>query len=99
MSTVTVQKEMFLHVMADGSRVLRDYDMSEHANSFGVSVGKVSCSITYADIENADPRAVLIGKFEEQITKERAESQQRVNHLLDQIRKLQCIEFKTEAAA
>lgn len=99
MSTVTVEKEMFLHVMADGTRVLRDMDMSEWAGTFGVSVGKVACSITYPDIENADPRAVLIGKFEEQITKERAESQRRVDHLRDQISRLQCLEFKTEVAA
>lgn len=96
MSTVTTQQDMYLHIKADGTRHLRDCDMSEYAESFGVCIGKVACSITYEDIEGADPRGVLIGKLEEQIAKERADSQRKVNHLLDQISKLQCLEYQPE---
>ena len=94
MSTVTVEKEMHLHVKADGSRHLHDTDLSQWSENFGVAIGKVACTITYKDIEDADPRAVLIGKLEDQIAKERAESLRKVNLLLDQISKLQCLEFQ-----
>lgn len=97
MSTVTTEQAMFLHVKADGSRKLYDTDLSEWPESFGVAIGKVACTITYEDMPDVDPRAVLIGKLEEQITKERAESQRKVNHLLDQISKLQCLEYQAEA--
>ncbi|MDV5862029.1 hypothetical protein QM298_14190 [Pseudomonas mendocina] len=96
MNTVTTEKEMFLHIKADGSRALYDCDLSEWSENFGVAIGKVVCSITYEDIEGADPRGVLIGKLEEQIAKERADSQRKVNHLLDQISKLQCLEYQPE---
>lgn len=98
MSTVTAEKEMFLHAKADGSRALYDCDLSEWSESFGVCVGKVACTITYEDIEDADPRAALISKLEEQISKERADSQRKVNLLLDQISKLQCLEYQPNAA-
>lgn len=97
MSTVKTEKEMYLHVKADGTRKLHDTDLSEWSESFGVSIGKVLCSITYEDVPDVDPRAALIGKLEQQITKERAESQRKVNHLLDQISKLQCLEYQPEA--
>ena len=96
MSTVTTEKEMFLHVKADGSRHLHDGDMSKYSEYWGVAIGKVVCSITYEDIPDVDPRAVLINKLEEQIAKERADSQRKVNHLLDQISKLQCLEYQHE---
>ncbi|MFD3300280.1 hypothetical protein [Aquipseudomonas alcaligenes] len=99
MSTVTAKQELYLHVQADGSRMLRDCDMSAHADYFGVSIGKVACTITYEDIHDVDPRAVLIGKLEEQITETRAKCEREVNHLLDQISKLQCLEYQPEGAA
>lgn len=94
MSTVTVEKEMHLHVKADGSRHLHDTDLSEWSESFGVAIGKVACTITYEEIPDVDPRTVLIGKLEERIAKERTDSQRKVNLLLDQISKLQCLEFQ-----
>lgn len=97
MSTVTATKEMYLHVKADGTRHLHDTDLSQYSDHFGVSIGAVACSITYEDIPDVDPRSVLIGKLEEQITEKRAECQREVNHLLDQISKLQCLEYQPEA--
>lgn len=97
MSTITVQQDLYLHVKADGTRHLRDCDMSEYADSFGVCIGKVDSSITYEDITDVDPRAVLIGKLEEQITNKRAVCEREVNQLLDQISKLQCLEYQPEA--
>lgn len=94
MRTVTAAQELYLHVKADGSRVLRDCDMSAHADHFGVSIGKVACAITYEDIHDVDPRAALIGKLEEQIAEARARCVHEVNLLLDQISKLQCLEFQ-----
>ena len=94
MSTVTVEKEMHLHVKADGSRHLHNTDLSQWSENFGVAIGKVACTITYEDIEDADPRAALISKLEDQIAKERSGSLCKVNLLLDQISKLQCLEFQ-----
>lgn len=97
MSTVTTDKEMYLHVKADGTRHLHDTDMSQYSEHFGVAIGSVTCSITYQEIPDVDPRAVLIGKLEEQITNKRAVCEREVNHLLDQISKLQCLEYQPEA--
>lgn len=97
MSAVTIEKEMYLHVKADGARALHDTDMSKYSEHFGVSIGMVICSITYEEIPGVDPRAVLIGKLEEEITEKRADCQREVNRLLDQISKLQCLEYQSEA--
>lgn len=97
MSTVTIEKEMFLHIQKDGTRCLHEGDMGKHSRYFGVSVGKVVCTITYEDIPNVDPRSVLIGKLEDEITEKRSECQREVNRLLDQISKLQCLEYQPEA--
>lgn len=94
MSTVTTEREMYLHVKADGTRQLHDTDMSKYRDLFGVSIGIVACSITYEDIPGVDPRAVPIGKLEDEITEKRAECQREVNRLLDQITKLQCLEYQ-----
>ena len=99
MSTVNTEKEMFLHVKADGSRHLNDSDMSKYSEYWGVAIGKVVCSITYEDIPDVDPRAVLIGKLEEQITEKRAACEHEVNRLLDQISKLQCLEYQPSGEA
>ena len=98
MNTVTAEKEMYLHVKADGTRHLHDTDMSHYSEYFGVAIGAVTCSITYQDISDVDPRAVLIGKLEDQITNKRATCEREVNHLLDQISKLQCLEYQPDPA-
>lgn len=98
MSTVTVQQDLYLHVKSDGTRRLDNQDMSKYSEHFGVAIGKVACTITYEDIPGVDPRAVLAGKLEEQITEARAECERKVNHLLDQISRLQCLEYQPDAA-
>ena len=98
MSTVTISKEMYLHAKQDGTRLLHDMDMGISSPDYwGVSIGKVACTITYEDISGVDPRAVLVSKLEEQITETRAECEQKVNHLLDRISKLQCLEYHPHA--
>lgn len=96
MSAVTAEKTMYLHVKADGSRHLHDTDMSQYSEHFGVSIGSVVCLINYEDIPDVDPRSVLIEKLEAKITEKRADCEREVNHLLDQISKLQCLEYQPE---
>ena len=97
MSTVTTEQDLYLHIKADGSRHLRDCDMSEYSESFGVCIGKVACAIAYEDISDVDPRVVLAGKLEQKIADTRAKCEREVNHLLDQISKLQCLEYHPHA--
>lgn len=59
-------------------------------------LGPVELSV---DVPQVDPVAKMISSLERQIEAERADSQQRINILLDRLSKLQCLEHKPEGEA
>jgi len=91
MATVSVELKMYLHVDADGSRELYASDMSKY--NCGACLGEITVIGTYEDIDK-DPREAMIESLEKQVVDERADSQLRINGLLDRIGKLKCLEYK-----
>lgn len=71
------------------------FDMSGSSAGYAC-LGQVEVSFDKPDV---DPAAAMIASLEQQIAFERAESQRKVNHLLDRISRLQCLEYKPEDAA
>ena len=91
----------FLHVKPDfdGSPVFRLFtcDMSGADGFIGYAcLGPVELVV---DVPQIDPRAAMIAGLEQQIELERANSQLRVNALLDRLGKLQCLEYQPEGEA
>lgn len=95
MKTITVVETKYLHVERDGSRHLWSSDMSKNL-AFGACLGPVECTITYTDLD-VDPRQAMIDSLEKLITKEKGESQHKVNLLLDRIGKLKAIGHEVAA--
>lgn len=92
--------EMFLHRKQDGTESLHFGDRSKDIISgqicprrvaeYGACMGKVMASCEYESIPG-DPREKLIEGLEAAAVQERADSQVRVNKLLDQISQLKCL--------
>lgn len=91
---VAVELEMYLHVRDySGERVLFATDMSEYGYA---CLGRVTLVGEYEDIDK-DPRQAMLEGLERQLDKERADSQSRINLLLERISKLQAIGHEVEA--
>lgn len=69
-------------------------DLSEFG-SYGALLGTREIEVEWEGFD-IDPVAAMIDNLEQQVQKERAESQLRINALLDKIGKLKCLEHKPE---
>jgi hypothetical protein len=92
----SVTLKMYLFRKADGTESLMEHDLTENGTKeywlreLGACMGRVEVTGTYVDIPG-DPREKLIDGLEKAIEKERADSQVRVNLLLDRISQLKCL--------
>lgn len=82
--------EMYVHRHADGLDKLHAADMSEYGDHWGVCLGPVEVKCEY-DAPDTDPVQAMIETLERRIDKERADSQVRINILLDRIGQLKCL--------
>lgn len=89
----------FLHVMQgyDGLPRFTLFTSDVSADIAGYAcLGQVEFAV---DVPQVDHVAKMIDSLGRKIEEERAESQQRINALLDRISKLQCLEHKPEENA
>lgn len=98
--TRNTEIKLYLHRKVDGTETLEKYDRSRNiltnqicpreVAAHGACMGEVVVKCEYQTIEG-DPRATLIQGLEAAVAQERADSQVRVNKLLDQISQLKCL--------
>lgn len=91
--------ELFIHQKPGEPQKALTCDMSEYAEKswgHGVLLGVREVEVEFEPFD-IDPTQALIASYEAQVVKERADSQVRVNLLLDKISKLKCIEHKPES--
>jgi len=84
----------YIHQIPGQQQVARACDMSEWPNLYGVLLGTQEIEIEFDEIDK-DPIAAMVENLEAQVDRERADSQVRVNGLLDKISKLKCLEHNT----
>jgi len=77
----------------EGEIEISSYELHNMSHYDAVLIGTQEVEVEYVDV---DIRAAQISKLEEAVQKERAESQSRVNLLLERISKLQCISFDAD---
>lgn len=85
----------FLHVKphwntGEPNYTLFNTDISGSGSGYAC-LGEVTFEL---DVPNIDPVAAMIEALERDVTKEREDSARKVNLLLDQISKLQCLEYR-----
>ena len=90
--------KLYIHQLPGGPQEALTCNMSEYSATWGALLGTVDVEVEWKEIDR-DPREALIESLESQVEKERADSQVRVNHLLDQISKLKCLEHVVEVSA
>lgn len=96
---VTLTQYLHMSHGIDGTPRFDLYSCDISANS---SFGDCACLglvTVVVDVPQVDPVAKMIDSLEQQVERERADSQMRVNALLDRISKLQCLEYKPEDSA
>lgn len=96
MAMKQVEIPMYLFRNPDGTETLGQHDHTKNGadeywlGQLGACMGRVVVVGEYEDIEG-DPREKLIEGLEKAVSKERAESQSRVNLLLERISQLKCL--------
>ena len=87
--------KLYVHQLPGKAPTVEVTDMTEYG-WYGACLGvrEVEVEIEPFDI---DPVTAMVSALEDQIEQERAESQRKVNHLLGQISKLQCLEYQPGA--
>ncbi len=83
--------KLYVHQLPGKAPTVEITDMTKYG-WYGVCLG-VEVEVEPFDV---DPVAAMVSALEDRIVQERNESQQRVNLLLDQISKLQCLEYQPE---
>ena len=97
MSKKTIKMQMFVHRKADGTESVNEHDHTKNntiqmwVELMGALVGVVDATITYESPPEVDVNQVLVEGLERAIDQERADSQVRVNLLLDRISQLKCL--------
>lgn len=88
--------KLYVHQMPGKEQTVEITDMTRHG-WYGVCLGvrEVEVEVEPFDV---DPVAAMVSALEDRIEQERADSQQRINVLLDQISSLQCLEYQPDAA-
>ena len=88
--------KLYVHQLPDKAPTVEVADMTRHG-WYGACLGvrEVEVEVEPFDV---DPVAALVSALEDRIEQERADSQQRINVLLDQISRLQCLEYRPDAA-
>ena len=86
--------KLYVHQLPGKAPTVEVSDMTRYG-WYGVCLGvrEVEVEIEPFDI---DPVAAMVSALEDRIEQERSESLRRVNLLLDQISKLQCLEYQPE---
>lgn len=93
--TVTLHMYEKTDRWSEGQRVVDEFDYRPHPDLMNdrVWIGQCEVEIDWPEI---DTRQMQIDALEEQIIKERGESQARINLLLDRISKLQAITHEVD---
>lgn len=87
---------LFIHQLPGKPQSPKTCDMSIYSDHYGPLLGTQEVEVEWQEIDR-DPVDAMIGSLEAQVQKERADSQVRVNGLLEKIGKLQCLEYQTSA--
>ena len=87
--------KLYVHQLPGKEPTVEVSDMTKYG-WYGACLGvrEVEVEVEPFDV---DPVAAMVSGLENQIEQERAESRRKVNHLLDQISKLQCLEYQPGA--
>jgi hypothetical protein len=88
---------LFIHQRPGEEQRALTCDLSEYG-SYGALLGTREVEVEWETFDR-DPVEALIDTLEQQVEKERADSQLRINALLDKIGKLRCIEHRPEMRA
>jgi hypothetical protein len=72
-------------------------DMSDWPAAYGALLGTITVEVEWPEIE-ANPTALLIARYEQQIEQEHLQHTERVGELKAQIQTLLCIEYQTPEA-
>ncbi len=83
--------KLYVHQLPGKAPTVEITDMTKYG-WYGVCLGVV----VEGEPFDVDPVAAMVSALEDRIEQERNESRQRVNLLLDQISKLQCLEYQPE---
>lgn len=87
--------KLYIHQIPGQEQRAWVYDLSKWPESYGALLGVREVEVEFEPFD-VDPVVAMIDGLEKQVEKERAESQGRVNLLLEKISKLKCIEHKPE---
>jgi hypothetical protein len=83
--------KFYIHQLPGEPQTARACDLSEWSHLYGALLGTQEIEIEFDEI-NKDPLTAMVENLEAQVDRERADSQVRVNVLLDKISKLKCLE-------
>lgn len=84
---------LYIHQLPGQPQQAITCDMSSYPTMYGACLGFYDVQVEWPEVQ-ANPTAVLIAQYEQQIEQARAECDDRVGALMEQIHSLRCIEYK-----
>lgn len=88
---------LYIHQLPGQPQRAITCDMSDWPASYGALLGTITVEVEWPEIE-ANPTALLIERYEQQIEQERLQHADRVGALTEQIQNLRCIAYQTSEA-
>jgi hypothetical protein len=88
---------LYIHQLPGQPQRAITCDMSDWPATYGALLGTITVEVEWPEIE-ANPTALLIERYEQQIEQEQVQHTERVGELKARIQTLLCIEYQTPEA-
>jgi len=88
---------LYIHQLPGQPQRAITCDMSDWPVTYGALLGTITVDVEWPEIE-ANPTAILIERYEQQIEREHLHHAERVGELKAQIQTLLCIDYQTPEA-